>query len=294
MRFQGKLLLPSDHGSGIDVTLSVGEGTIVLSTGEEELGAWPMTEVEVTRTSGGFFALSLGSETLEFLANDRLRFAYEGMENIERQQRQMSKGIRGAAKRRKATRTASAANAQPSQAQVQTTEPEPQVAEAPTVSTDVPPKPGTPTPIDVIPELAKEPLNADPFEPAEPANAPDTTILPDQAEAVRQETESISGDAFVPDDKPAPHQAATVDQSDSGSMTIDLGALGETQSTAETPDVTRASKSKPRASAQKPKGTSRFRKQKEEHVHAYTTSTFGGGMVRRVCAECHHVSIGSD
>ena len=114
MRFPGKLHLPSDHGSGIDVTLSVGSGTITLTTGEEELGAWPITDVEVARTSGGYFTLSLGSETLEFLANDRLRFAYEGMESIERQQRQMSKGIRGASKRRKAIRSASAANAQPS------------------------------------------------------------------------------------------------------------------------------------------------------------------------------------
>lgn len=292
MRFPGQLHLPSDHGSGIDVTLSVGTGILKLSAGEEELGTWPITDVEVARTSGGFFTLSLGEETLEFLANDRLRFAYEGMEDIERQQRQMSKGIRGAAKRRQATRSAAAANAQPSRTPSRTVEPESELDEARTPAEDPLVEPIAPSPVDVPP--APEPFAADPFEPPEVAYRPDTTILPDRAETVRQETESISGDAFVPDDAPAPHQAATVDQSDSGSMTIDLGALGETEPVTKTPKVTKAQKSKPQSSPEKPKGTSRFRRQREEHVHSYTTSTFGGGMVRRVCAECHHVSIGSD
>lgn len=322
MRFPGTLHLPDDHGSGTAVIIEVSDGVLSVHTESEQWGSWPLDEIEADRNAGNSFSLVLGGEALEFIANDRLRFAYEGLEYINEQQALLSRKFRGAAKRRSAhrqsaainidqstpveatpTETATPATQQPISPHAETqakpsaassanpdlsvidmddapkAEVEAVFAEpAPTPAATLPP-PEEPARTPILPEdpdAAMPPAarRAQPEEslanspqPAEPV-APNAPSTPPVAE------EALSGHA-VRSDIPTTQGAREEAAAEADSLTVDLGEV-EAEPEKTTPK----------------KATRRFRKRKTEHVHTYRTAAAGGGMVRRVCDECHHVSIG--
>ncbi len=83
MDFRGRLRLPEDAGSGIPVDLRIEDVYLELWAGTEELGTWRLEVVGAERVNGNLFALNLDGEFMQFLADDPLGFAYEGVEYVE-------------------------------------------------------------------------------------------------------------------------------------------------------------------------------------------------------------------
>ncbi len=82
MQFKGHLLLPDDTGPGLRVNLDVAEHHLAVESDGGGLGAWPLEVVDVRRR-GEVFSLSVAGESLEFVADDTIDFAYTGMPTIE-------------------------------------------------------------------------------------------------------------------------------------------------------------------------------------------------------------------
>lgn len=331
MRFPGTLHLPNDHGSGITVVLEISNAVVSVQTEDEQLGSWPIDEFEADRATESFFSLILGGEALEFRPADRLRFAYEGLVYIEEEQERLGKRFRGAAKRRNARKQAAAANQQqllestaatearereatppiapsgPAVAETSSTTPRPppearvvdMSPEAPAATPTEPANPAEPatdawTNQSDQDDTGKDPFAQMPDKPergAEPRRASSTPSEPDRltptnkdaAPRSAQEDDVLSpaseplaeSEHAVRTDNPTTQAGRDEAISDADSLTVDLGQTSE-------------QKAAPK------KASKRFRRQKVEHVHTYRTAAAGGGMVRRVCDECHHVSIGSE
>lgn len=84
MQFKGQLLLPDESGPGLDVSLDVAEHHLAVESEDGGLGAWPLEAVQVRRVHGDTFSLIVAGETLKFVAEDTVAFAYSGVQAIER------------------------------------------------------------------------------------------------------------------------------------------------------------------------------------------------------------------
>jgi hypothetical protein len=79
LQFKGALRSPGDRGPGIPVVLVVDEFHLEIIRGSELVGRWYLADVEVVRDIAEKFVLFLGEEEMEFLAEDALQFAYDGV-----------------------------------------------------------------------------------------------------------------------------------------------------------------------------------------------------------------------
>jgi len=89
--FRGHLRLPDDAGTGIPVVLRVDDIFVIISAGEEELGAWRADDVVIERIFSNQLAIDLDGEPMVFVAQDALGFAYEGITTIEELQARLTK-----------------------------------------------------------------------------------------------------------------------------------------------------------------------------------------------------------
>ncbi len=79
MHYRGRLSVPDQPGSGLRVDLEVKDRHLLVSTGGENLGTYPLSQTLVERVTGDRFRLTIGNEVLEFAADDALGFSYEAM-----------------------------------------------------------------------------------------------------------------------------------------------------------------------------------------------------------------------
>jgi len=82
LRYRGWIRVGRADRLEIDLRLVDREMVLVAANGV--LGAWPIEEVEVERTEGDEFRLSLSGEQAVFMANDVLTFAYQGLPQLQR------------------------------------------------------------------------------------------------------------------------------------------------------------------------------------------------------------------
>ncbi|HEY7564053.1 MAG TPA: hypothetical protein VIA81_03935 [Acidimicrobiia bacterium] len=83
MQFKGALRSPGDRGPGTPVVLVVDEYHLEIVRGSELVGRWYLADVEVVRDIAEKFVLFLGDEEMEFLAEDALQFAYDGVSAMQ-------------------------------------------------------------------------------------------------------------------------------------------------------------------------------------------------------------------
>lgn len=83
MQFKGSLRSPGDRGPGIRVSLVVDDYHLEILRGSDLMGRWYLADVEVKREIAERFTLFLGDDEMEFLADDALVFAYEGVTRMQ-------------------------------------------------------------------------------------------------------------------------------------------------------------------------------------------------------------------
>ncbi len=59
----------------VHVILGVDDGTMTLSSGGNEIGVWPVDEVEIDHIGGGVYTITAESESLRFVPSDPSLFA---------------------------------------------------------------------------------------------------------------------------------------------------------------------------------------------------------------------------
>ena len=91
MDFRGHLRLPEDAGTGIPVLLRLDDIFVVISSGDDELGTWRADDVAIERIFSNQFAIELDGESMVFIAQDALGFAYDGISAIEDLQERLTK-----------------------------------------------------------------------------------------------------------------------------------------------------------------------------------------------------------
>jgi hypothetical protein len=83
LQFKGSLRSPGDRGPGIRVSLVVDDYHLEILRGSDMMGRWYLADVEVKREIAERFTLFLGDDEMEFLADDALVFAYEGVTRMQ-------------------------------------------------------------------------------------------------------------------------------------------------------------------------------------------------------------------
>jgi hypothetical protein len=111
--FRGHLRLPEDAGTGIPVLLRLDDIFVVISSGDDELGAWRADDVVIERIFSNQFAIELDGESMVFIAQDALGFAYEGISAIEDLQERLTKRRVFKRSKRKPKRVESAPEIEP-------------------------------------------------------------------------------------------------------------------------------------------------------------------------------------
>jgi len=79
MQFRGSLRSPGDRGPGVRVVLVIDEYHLDIRAEEELIGRYYLADVEVARDIAERFILFLNDGEMEFLADDALKFAYDGV-----------------------------------------------------------------------------------------------------------------------------------------------------------------------------------------------------------------------
>ncbi|MGH8926853.1 MAG: hypothetical protein ACRDWH_00760 [Acidimicrobiia bacterium] len=79
MQFKGSIRAPGDKDPGVRVVLSVDEYHLEIRRDSELIGRYYLADVEVARDIAERFILFLGDDEVEFLADDALQFAYDGV-----------------------------------------------------------------------------------------------------------------------------------------------------------------------------------------------------------------------
>ena len=91
MDFRGHLRLPEDAGIGIPVELRLDDIFVIITSDGDELGAWRADDVVIERIFSNQFAVELDGESMVFIAQDALGFAYDGIGAIENLQERLTK-----------------------------------------------------------------------------------------------------------------------------------------------------------------------------------------------------------
>ena len=79
MQFKGSVRAPGDKDPGVRVVLDIDEYHLEIRRDSELIGRYYLADVEVARDIAERFILFLGDDEVEFLADDALHFAYEGV-----------------------------------------------------------------------------------------------------------------------------------------------------------------------------------------------------------------------
>ena len=192
--FRGHLRLPEDAGTGIPVLLRLDDIFVVISSGEDELGSWRADDVAIERIFSNQFAIVLDGESMVFVAQDALGFAYDGISAIEDLQERLTKKRVFRRSKKKPKQVDAAADSQPTQASQQ-----PVPADAPAVlDQDVPAARLVEEPADE-PVLAGEPQPIwTPPSAAQPPARLRVATEPDFELAVPEPVRRVDADAAVP------------------------------------------------------------------------------------------------
>jgi hypothetical protein len=79
VQFKGSVRAPGDKEPGISVVLEIDEYHLEIRRDSDLIGRYYLADVEVARDIAERFILFLGDDEVEFLADDALQFAYEGV-----------------------------------------------------------------------------------------------------------------------------------------------------------------------------------------------------------------------
>ena len=79
MQFKGSVRAPGDRDPGVRVVLDIDEYHLEIRRDAELIGRYYLADVEVARDVAERFILFLGEDEVEFMADDTLQFAYDGV-----------------------------------------------------------------------------------------------------------------------------------------------------------------------------------------------------------------------
>jgi uncharacterized membrane protein len=82
VRFQGKLRFPDQGAADLDVVVEVSDTHVRLSSADESLGSWCLADVVAHRVVANEFELDLHGDTVVFLAEDPINFAYGAVQGM--------------------------------------------------------------------------------------------------------------------------------------------------------------------------------------------------------------------
>jgi hypothetical protein len=82
VRFQGKLRFPDQGAADLDVVVEVSDTHVRLSSADESLGSWCLADVVAHRVVANEFELDLQGDTVVFLAEDPINFAYGAVQGM--------------------------------------------------------------------------------------------------------------------------------------------------------------------------------------------------------------------
>lgn len=293
LHFRGALALPNDNEPSLIVDLRVDDEVVVITQDSEQLGSWPVEQVDAERLNGQKFRLLLGDDEVIFHARDRLGFAYNGLNAIQeakerlahRRSRWWFEKLVDAnaaapspsdwiseklASLRKAVERVAVA---PPQREVE--QPPPRRPRATSTTLEQPPH-SSPTRSRTTSRPAPEPERAD-----EPAAHQDSA--PDL------ESGEIDEPWAIP---PSPAGTAAPEK---GGKQRDRPAVHRNDGGTDDPwamvaDAVLRRDDPPGSGAATPR--SRRRRTKRDHIHEYEETRLPGGLVRRVCS-CGEVVIRS-
>lgn len=161
MDFRGHLRLPEDAGAGIPVELRLDDIFVIITSAGNELGAWRADDVVIDRIFSNQFAIELDGESMVFIAQDALGFAYDGISAIEDLQERLTKRRTFKRSKKKKKKVEAASEEAPAQA----TAPAPS---EPAVDEDEERQLRRLQPIWSPPSVAATPTPAPPHEPSVP------------------------------------------------------------------------------------------------------------------------------
>lgn len=84
MKFSGRIQIEADPIQWLKTDLSMAQGRLELTSGNEILGSWSMTQVKAERIDGDRFELLLGEDRALFAADDALAFSYEALPHLSK------------------------------------------------------------------------------------------------------------------------------------------------------------------------------------------------------------------
>lgn len=320
MRHRGTLFAP-DNSDGIIAVFVLDEDRFSLEVGGEEWAGWHVSLITLSEIGVNEYEFNLNGDTVRFIPDSRLDFAYGAVPGLAKAQEAASKGFRARRKARKATQSSTggrvpvaSAPSQPPAEVRPTTVKAPKVAKAKVAKAKAPKapkvakakvarakaekpvagKPPTKQAIDPAPaEVLPETTTAAPVAATAPATRPRSAAAEVPPHETAPEPSPVaSGDPFT-----EPVGAASPTAPVNGELVIDLRAADDAKKPAPESQQPASNGHHP-AHAAKPESKGglrileRVRQSRAEHVHDYEVSS-SGVMVRRVCSTCNHVSIGT-
>ncbi len=73
--FSGSVLLPGETGAGLHATFEMGDQSINLIAGDDELGTWTRADCDVSPTGNGSFQMNLAGDQVAFTPSSPSAFA---------------------------------------------------------------------------------------------------------------------------------------------------------------------------------------------------------------------------
>jgi hypothetical protein len=303
VQYRGELKTPGDRDPGIAVCLDVDEFHLEILSGESLLGRWYLADVEVERLGGEHFILYLGDEQAEFVAEDALQFAYEGVTAMQEAWLRLKKGGRRQRRAAELVALRKDRGTAPDSVDEAVRTVEPPQAPAPKVA------PARTKLTEAAKEPARAKAKATPAPAPQPIEANAAPARTKPAKEARARTKPVK-QAPVPVEPPitrAPKPSPDLPAEPPEPISRRLRRLAVEAPVLEpTANGHRDEKSSSQPvryavdghhPAETTKGLrSRLRKDPklpEDHVHRFEDGGAAVGIRRRVCVECAYVSIGT-
>lgn len=273
--FKGRLRVAGDPGEGIPVDLLIDDVYVDLVADGEMLGRWRMDVVEISRLAGNEFAVVLDGEQMVFASADPLAFAYNAVTTVEEIASRLRKK-RGLFRRRPDGTRRPASD---------TDDESTTTMEPPPVALDDL-LPSTPDVERLLPPPPEQPVAREISIEVEPVVA---------VESVAEDMVEVQAVEWVDDDGDVPVAAAEEIQVDDLIPVDDVAAAPVDVVPAPAP---RERQQPPPATPSVPPPHKRrlFGRGRgdETHTHDYSESKTVGGITRRVCSHCGHVSFAGE
>lgn len=309
MRFFGRIRF-GDVEDELDVAVEVDETHVHLISGDEPLGSWCLADVVANRLVANEFEIDLDGETVVFLADDQVNFAYGAVQK-------MAEGwaryhAMNPVRRRRAVSAARRASFPSRLDEVRRALREARDILASRTPEMVPP------PAEAGPEPTEEVVAAEPSEPA--AGAPKSRFWAKVEQATAQDRQTaveVGREVEVPDDPPRRRlprielpQPAGQDTAVPADEEVPVPWLQPRVEELPVPHLPPPLPPPPRPQPPPEEPEMEDRRDREEaglraairslfgkgtktvHEHSFVESTTAVGIVRRVCLECGYVSIG--